>query len=124
MPSSLFCRTGRLTNPLLLTPRRAILGILGSFFSGSTTISNLTFAQVQYVAAQNIGVNPYSILALQAIGGTAGNAVCINNIISGMLYAARICDRVGTSGFSSRAGATPETKHTWRSSANQNTSTP
>lgn len=63
---------------------RAFLGVLGSFFSGSTTISNLTFGQVQSVAAANIGVSQASMLALQACGATAGNAVCINNIISGM----------------------------------------
>lgn len=71
-------------NPSLYFNRRPFLGVLGSFFSGSTTISNLTFGQVQYVAAESIGVNPYSILGLQAVGGTAGNAVCINNIISGV----------------------------------------
>ena len=31
------------------------LGALGSFFSGSTTVSNLTFTQVQKVAAEKLG---------------------------------------------------------------------
>jgi lactate permease len=33
------------------------------------------------VAAKSIGVPQTSLLALQAIGGTAGNMICINNII-------------------------------------------
>jgi hypothetical protein len=34
------------------------------------------------VAAKSIGVPETALLALQAIGGTAGNMICINNIIS------------------------------------------
>ena len=33
----------------------ALLGALGAFFSGSVTVSNLTFGAVQVVAAQNAG---------------------------------------------------------------------
>jgi len=60
----------------------AALGSLGAFFSGSTTISNLTFGQVQMVAAENLGVSSYVVLALQAVGAAIGNAVCLSNIIS------------------------------------------
>jgi len=59
-----------------------LLGALGSFFSGSTTVSNLTFADVQDIAAETIGVSTTSMLALQAVGASAGNGVCLNNIIS------------------------------------------
>lgn len=58
------------------------LGMLGSFFSGSTTVSNLTFGGIQLIAAQNLGVNPTALLALQAAGGSAGNGICLNNIIA------------------------------------------
>jgi lactate permease len=56
--------------------------MLGSFFSGSTTVSNLTFGGIQLIAAQNIGVSHTSMLALQAAGASAGNGICLNNIIA------------------------------------------
>jgi hypothetical protein len=59
-----------------------LLGALGSFFSGSTTVSNLTFGSVQAIAAESIGISKTSMLALQAVGGSAGNGICLNNIIS------------------------------------------
>lgn len=58
------------------------IGLLGTFFSGSTTVSNLTFGGVQLEAARNIGIAFAPTLALQAVGATVGNMICINNIIS------------------------------------------
>ncbi|CAE6973002.1 unnamed protein product [Symbiodinium natans] len=40
------------------------LGALGSFFSGSTTVSNLTFTQVQKVAADTLGISPTGLIGL------------------------------------------------------------
>jgi len=60
----------------------APIGILGSFFSGSTTVSNLTFGDVQSVAAARLGVSQAGMLALQSLGATMGNAICLNNIIA------------------------------------------
>ena len=59
-----------------------LLGALGSFFSGSTTVSNLTFGEIQYIAAESIGTSVTSMLALQAVGASAGNGICLNNIIA------------------------------------------
>jgi len=59
-----------------------LIGALGSFFSGSTTVSNLTFGQIQLIAAESIGVSETAMLALQAIGASAGNGICLNNIIA------------------------------------------
>eukprot|EP00529_Nitzschia_sp_RCC80_P015947 CAMPEP_0113446620 /NCGR_PEP_ID=MMETSP0014_2-20120614/3806_1 /TAXON_ID=2857 /ORGANISM="Nitzschia sp." /LENGTH=712 /DNA_ID=CAMNT_0000337729 /DNA_START=156 /DNA_END=2294 /DNA_ORIENTATION=+ /assembly_acc=CAM_ASM_000159 len=59
-----------------------LLGALGSFFSGSTTVSNLTFGAIHVIAAESIGVSTTSMLALQAVGASAGNGICLNNIIS------------------------------------------
>jgi lactate permease len=59
-----------------------LIGALGSFFSGSTTISNLTFGQVQKTVAENINVNPIGMLTLQTVGGSVGNMICIHNILS------------------------------------------
>ena len=64
---------------VVITP---LVGALGSFFSGSTTVSNLTFGTIQTLAAESIGVSKTSLLALQAIGGSAGNGICLNNIIA------------------------------------------
>jgi lactate permease len=59
-----------------------LMGALGSFFSGSTTVSNLTFGQVQKTAAENIGVSALGMLTLQTVGASMGNMVCIHNILS------------------------------------------
>ena len=60
----------------------AFLGVLGSFFSGSTTISNLTFGNIQLIASQSIGTSASAMLSLQALGGSAGNGVSLSNIIA------------------------------------------
>lgn len=59
-----------------------LLGSLGSFFSGSTTVSNLTFGEIQKIAADSIGTSKTTMLALQAVGASAGNGICLNNIIA------------------------------------------
>ncbi|MGF1692733.1 L-lactate permease [Photobacterium kagoshimensis] len=60
----------------------AYLGALGAFFSGSATVSNLTFGAIQQTIAMNVGLPQTTILALQSVGGAMGNMVCINNIIA------------------------------------------
>jgi lactate permease len=60
----------------------AAIGALGSFFSGSTTISNLTFGAVQQIAAKTLGLHWPTMVALQVCGATMGNAVCLSNIIA------------------------------------------
>jgi L-lactate permease len=59
-----------------------LLGLLGAFFAGSTTVSTLTFGGIQQIAAESTGLSVTSMLALQVIGGSAGNGMCINNIIA------------------------------------------
>lgn len=60
----------------------AYLGAVGAFFSGSNTVSNLTFGGVQLSTAETTGLSVTLVLALQSIGGAMGNMVCINNIIA------------------------------------------
>ncbi|WCN12020.1 L-lactate permease [Marinomonas mediterranea] len=60
----------------------SLLGALGSFFSGSATISNLTFGAIQQTIAQSSGLSITLTLALQSVGAAMGNMVCINNIIA------------------------------------------
>jgi lactate permease len=59
-----------------------VLGALGSFFSGSATVSNLTFGPVQAEIAERLGLETTRVLALQAIGGAMGNMVCVHNIVA------------------------------------------
>ena len=58
------------------------LGAIGAFFSGSNTVSNLTFGPIQQQIAIDTGLSVTLILALQSVGGAMGNMVCINNIIA------------------------------------------
>jgi len=58
------------------------IGGIGAFVAGSNTISNMTFTQFQYNVAKAIHVNPQWIVALQAVGGAAGNIICIHNVVA------------------------------------------
>ena len=58
------------------------LGALGSFFSGSNTISNLTFGPIQLRIAQDLGISATTMLALQTVGAAMGNMVAIHNIVA------------------------------------------
>ncbi|WP_416189925.1 L-lactate permease [Neisseria sp. CCUG17229] len=58
------------------------LGAIGAFFSGSNTVSNLTFGPIQQQIALDTGLSVTLILAMQSVGGAMGNMVCINNIIA------------------------------------------
>jgi lactate permease len=58
------------------------LGALGSFFSGSTTISNLTFGGIQASIAHDVGTDPGILLALQCAGAAMGNMIAIHNIVA------------------------------------------
>ncbi|MFC0267632.1 L-lactate permease [Kushneria aurantia] len=59
-----------------------LLGALGSFFSGSATISNLTFSAIQFSIAEQSGLSTSGTLALQGVGAAMGNMICINNIVA------------------------------------------
>jgi lactate permease len=59
-----------------------LLGAVGAFFSGSNTVSNLTFAPIQAAIAGTLGLDRATILGLQSAGGAMGNMVCIHNIVA------------------------------------------
>src|SRR5215475_7900928 len=59
-----------------------VLGALGAFFSGSATVSNLTFAGIQDSIAHALGFERTSILALQSVGAAMGTIVSISNIVA------------------------------------------
>jgi len=58
------------------------LGQLGAFVTGSTTVSTLTFAQIQADIATNANLNTTVVLAAQLVGAAAGNMVCVHNIVA------------------------------------------
>lgn len=60
----------------------AYIGALGSFITGSNTVSNLLFAEFQYGIAGTLSLPHQIIVALQSVGGAMGNMVCIHNIIA------------------------------------------
>ncbi|MGK7394539.1 MAG: L-lactate permease [Candidatus Cyclobacteriaceae bacterium M3_2C_046] len=59
-----------------------LIGVLGAFITGSTTVSNIIFSSIQYTSAQNLNISPPLILSLQLAGASLGNAVCLFNIIA------------------------------------------
>ncbi|MGN1402347.1 MAG: L-lactate permease [Bacillus sp. (in: firmicutes)] len=58
------------------------IGGLGAFIAGSNTVSNMMFALFQYDVGSQIGVAPTWIVALQAVGGAAGNMICVHNVVA------------------------------------------
>ncbi len=59
-----------------------LVGGLGAFVAGSNTISNMMFALFQFGVGQRIGADPDWIVALQAVGGAAGNTICVHNVVA------------------------------------------
>ena len=60
-----------------------LIGGLGAFVSGSNTISNMMFSLFQFGVAERIAVDPGWVVALQAVGGAAGNVICVHNVVAG-----------------------------------------
>ena len=60
----------------------AVIGAMGAFIAGSNTFSNMMFSLFQFTTALKIGLFPAIIVALQAVGGAAGNMICIHNVVA------------------------------------------
>lgn len=60
----------------------SIIGALGAFIAGSNTVSNMMFSLFQYGVADKIGAPATVIVALQAVGGAAGNMICVHNVVA------------------------------------------
>lgn len=58
------------------------VGGIGAFVAGSNTISNMMFSAFQFNVGERIGVDPTWVVALQAVGGAAGNMICVHNIVA------------------------------------------
>lgn len=70
----------------------SFVGGLGSFITGSNTVSDLLFAEFQWGVAASLALPHQIIVASQAVGGAMGNMVCIHNIVAA-------CAVVGLSGM-------------------------
>ncbi len=68
-----------------------LIGVLGSFMSGSCTVSNTLFSSLQFETATLLAMPQVLIVALQNMGGAIGNMICVNNIVS-------VCATTGTMG--------------------------
>lgn len=81
MPSELANGVAALTGRLwpMFSP---LVGGIGAFVAGSNTISNMMFSGFQFNVAQQIAADPIWIVALQAVGGAAGNVICVHNVVA------------------------------------------
>jgi lactate permease len=62
-----------------------IVGAMGAFIAGSNTVSNMMFSLFQFSTAEQIGLGAAGaaiVVAAQAIGGAAGNMICVHNVVA------------------------------------------
>ena len=58
---------------------------MGAFIAGSNTVSNMMFSLFQFSTAEQIGLGAGGaalVVAAQAIGGAAGNMICVHNVVA------------------------------------------
>jgi lactate permease len=60
------------------------IGTLGTFITGSITVSNITFSGLQYEVASQTGLPEQHVLAAQIAGGAIGNSVAIHNVVAAL----------------------------------------
>lgn len=58
------------------------IGGLGAFIAGSNTVSNMMFSLFQHDVGSQMGVTASWIVALQAVGGAAGNMIAVHNVVA------------------------------------------
>jgi lactate permease len=58
------------------------IGGIGAAVAGSNTVSNMMFSLFQFDVGLRIGVDPTWMVALQAVGGAAGNTICVHNVVA------------------------------------------
>ena len=61
------------------------IGAMGAFIAGSNTISNMMFSYFQWSTASQIGLDSShaaQVVALQAVGGAAGNMISVHNVVA------------------------------------------
>lgn len=68
-----------------------LIGVIGSYISGSSTVSNTLFASLQFETATVLSMPTMIIVALQGVGAAFGDMISINYITS-------VCATTGTTG--------------------------
>lgn len=63
------------------------VGALGSFLSGSATVSNLIFSGLAYDIAISGNLSTVNLLAVQTVGASVGNMVALHNIVAALAIA-------------------------------------
>lgn len=63
------------------------IGVLGSFLSGSATVSNLIFTGIQYDVAVETMTSPARVLSMQSVGAALGNMIALHNIVAALAIA-------------------------------------
>ncbi len=59
-----------------------LIGIFGTFFAGSCTVSNILFAPLQFNTAIMLNIDPALAVALQNAGGGLGSMIRISGVIA------------------------------------------
>ncbi len=59
-----------------------VVGAFGAFIAGSNTVSNMMFSLFQFSVAEQVGIATVWVVALQAVGGAAGNMICVHNVVA------------------------------------------
>ncbi|AFY59520.1 L-lactate permease [Synechococcus sp. PCC 6312] len=59
-----------------------VVGLIGAFVAGSVTVSNMMFSLFQFGMAEKLNLSAPLILALQCVGASAGNVICVPNIVA------------------------------------------
>jgi len=67
------------------------VGVLGAYMAGSNTVSNIMMVGFQYEMATLLDISRTIIVALQDVGGAAGNMICVHNVVA-------VCATVGIIG--------------------------
>ena len=71
------------------------IGIMGTFVSGSSTVSNILFASFQYETALLLELPPVLTVALHVVGSAFGSMISFNNVVA-------TCATVGMMGAEGR----------------------
>lgn len=72
----------------------SFIGVVGTYITGSNTVSNILFSGFQYEIAGITNVSRTMLLALQNVGGAIGNMISIHNVV----IVATVCGLLGKEG--------------------------
>ena len=68
-----------------------VVGVLGTFVTGSATASNILFTDFQVASAERLNMDELRLIGAQGFGAAVGNIICPHNVIAG-------CATVGIAG--------------------------